>query len=103
MTGIRLVKEQIKQNPNNIENMWKTIRSYIPKKPANIKSFTKDDQNVAKGIQRVFELGWKSTMEKIQLLAKKFNYASVQDLCISKNYRSCLRPVFFHHGGMFSG
>ena len=25
-------------------------------------------------------------MEKIQLLAKKFNYVPVQDLCIPKNY-----------------
>ena len=28
----------------------------------------------------------KFTMEKIQLLAKKFNYVPVQDLCIPKNY-----------------
>ena len=59
--------------------MWKTIRSYIPKKPANVKSFTKDDQTVA----NEFSVG-KSTMEKIQLLAKKFNYMPVQDLCIPK-------------------
>ena len=34
------VKEQLKQNLNDVGNIWKTIRSRIPKKPANIKSFT---------------------------------------------------------------
>ena len=50
--------------------MWKTIRSYIPKKPANVKSFTKDDQSVANEFNRFLSSVGKSTMEKIQLLAK---------------------------------
>ena len=60
--------------------MWKTIRSYIPKKPANVKSFTKDDQTVANEFNRFLSSVGKSTIEKIQLLAKKFNYVPVQDL-----------------------
>ena len=83
--------------------MWKTIRSYIPKKPANVRSFTKDDQTVGNEFNRFLSLVGNFTMEKIQLLAKKFHYVPVQDLCIPKNYRSCLRPVLFHNGGMFSG
>ena len=41
------LEEQIKRNPNDVGNIWKAIRSCIPKKPANIKSFTKDDQTVS--------------------------------------------------------
>ena len=51
--------------------MWKTIRSYIPKKPANVKSFTKDDQTVANEFNRFLSAVGKSTMKKIQLLACK--------------------------------
>ena len=60
--------------------MWKTIRSYIPKKPANVKSFTKDDQTIANEFNRFLSSVGKFTMKKIQLLAKKFNYVPVQDL-----------------------
>ena len=77
--------------------MWKTITSYIPKKPANVKSFTKDDQTVANEFNS--SVG-KSTMEKIQLLAKKFNYVP-RSLYSEK--LSYLRPVLFYHDGMFSG
>ena len=41
------LEEHIKRNTNDVGNIWKAIRSCIPKKPANIKSFTKDDQTVA--------------------------------------------------------
>ena len=80
-----LVEEQIKQNPNDVGNIWKTIRSWIPKKPANIKSFTKDEQTVANEFNRFLSSVGKSTMEKTQL-ARKFNYMPAQDPCTPKNY-----------------
>ena len=41
------VAEQIKQNPNNPRCIWKTIRSCIPKKSRNQRTFSKDDKSVA--------------------------------------------------------
>ena len=79
------VEEQIKQNPNDVGSIWKTIRSWIPKKPANIKSFTKDEQTVANEFNRFLSSVGKSTMEKTQL-ARKFNYMPAQDPCTPKNY-----------------
>ena len=60
--------------------MCKTIRSYNQKKPANVKSFTKDDQTVANEFNKFLSSVGKSTMKKIPLLTKKFNYVPVQDL-----------------------
>ena len=82
------IEEQIKQNPNDVGNIWKTIRSSIPNKPANIKTCTKDDQTVTNEFNRFLSSVGKSTMEKTQL-ARKFNYVPAQDPC--------------HHGGMFAG
>ena len=79
------VEEQIKQNPNDVGSIWKTIRSWITKKPANIKSFTKDDQTVANDFNRFLSSIGKFTMEKTQL-ARKFNYMPAQVPCTPKKF-----------------
>ena len=80
------VEQQIRQNPNNTRSIWKTIRSCIPKQPVNVKSFTKDDQTVANEFNKFFSSVGKSTTEKIQLLASKFNYTPALDIFIPRNY-----------------
>ena len=52
----------------------------------NVESFTKDNQTVANEFNRLYNSVGKSTTEKIQLLARKFNYVPTQDPCILKNY-----------------
>ena len=41
------VEQEIKKNPNDTGNMWKVIRTCIPKKTTGKKSFSKDDKSVA--------------------------------------------------------
>ena len=52
----------------------------------NVKSFTKDDQTVANEFNKFFSSVVKSTIEKNQLLANKFNYAPAPDTFIPRNY-----------------
>ena len=46
--------DQITSNPNNSSQLWKTIRSLIPKKSASVRSFSKDDRTVANDFNRFF-------------------------------------------------
>ena len=64
--------------------------SYIPKKPANVKSFTKDDGTVENEFNRFLSSVGKSTMEKIQLLAKK---NSIMCPCKISVFRKIIDPV----------
>lgn len=80
------VEQQIRQNPDKTRSIWKTIRSCIPKQPMNVKSFTKDDQTVANESNKFFSSVGKSMIEKIPLLANKFNYAPAPDTFIPRKY-----------------
>ena len=58
--------------------------------------------SIGQNSQQVFELGWEiydgkdpTSCKKIQLCARARSLYSEK--------LSCLRPVLFHHGGMFSG
>ena len=48
--------DQITSNPNNSSQLWKTIRSFIPKKSASVRSFSNDDRTVANDFNRFLRL-----------------------------------------------
>ena len=68
------VEDQIKQNTNDTNTMWKTIRSCIPKKSATVKSFSKDDKTMANQFNQFFTSVGKTTLDKIQSLADTCGY-----------------------------
>jgi len=80
------IEEQIRRNSNNVGSIWKTIRSCIPKKPTNIRSFANDDQTVANEFNRFLTSVGQATVDKIQLLARRFNYVPSQVPFIPRNY-----------------
>ena len=51
----KFVNQQIKDNPNNTNCMWKAIRSCIPKKSSSQRTFNKDDKTVANEFNQFFE------------------------------------------------
>jgi hypothetical protein len=38
------VANQIQNSPNNVNNIWKAIRTCIPKKSSSTRTFTKDEK-----------------------------------------------------------
>ena len=64
------VEDQIRQNANDTNTMWKTIQSCIPKKSASTKCFCKDDKTIANEFTSV----GKTTLEKIKSLADECGY-----------------------------
>ena len=57
--------DQIMSNPNNSSQLWKTIRSFIPKKSASLRSFSKDDKTVANDFNRFFTSVGQVAVDKI--------------------------------------
>ena len=57
--------DQIMSNPNNSNQLWKTIRSFIPKKSASVRSFSKDDRTVANDFHRFFTYVGQVAVDKI--------------------------------------
>ena len=49
------VEEQLKQNPTDVGNIWKTIRSWIPKKACEYYEFYLRRSNRCKWIQPIFK------------------------------------------------
>ena len=68
------VEGQIRQNVNDTNTMWKTIRSCMPKKSASAKSFCKDDKTMATEFNQFFTSAGKTTLAKIQSLADECGY-----------------------------
>ena len=65
---------QITSNPNNSCQLWKTIRSFIPKKSASVRSFSKDDRTVANDFNRFFTSVGQVAVDKINSLANECNF-----------------------------
>ena len=68
------VEDQIRQNANDTNTMWKTIRSCIPKKSASTKCFCKDDKTKANEFNQFFTSVGKTTLEKIKSLTDECGY-----------------------------
>ena len=65
---------QITSNPNNSSQLWKTIRSFIPKKSASMRSFSKDDRTVANDFNRFFSSVGQVAVDRINSLANECNF-----------------------------
>ena len=68
------VENQIRNNPSNPRFVWKTIRSCIPRKSVNRKSFSDNDDAVAKEFNEFFNSIGQNTVEKIYSLANECSY-----------------------------
>ena len=66
--------DQVMSNPNNSSHLWKTIRSFTPKKSASLRSFTKDDRTVANDFNRFFTSVGQLAVDKINSLANECNF-----------------------------
>ena len=66
--------DQITSNPNNSSQLCKTIRSFIPKKSASVRSFSKDDRTVANDFNRFFTSVGQVAVDKINYLANECNF-----------------------------
>ena len=68
--------DQIMSNPNNSSELWKSIRSFIPKKSASLRSFSKDDRNVANDFNwfEFFTSIGQVAVDKVNSLANECNF-----------------------------
>ena len=68
------VMEQIKNNKNNTNSIWKTILSCIPNKSKTQRTYSKDEKTVANEFNSFFADVGDVTVKKIKDLASKFNF-----------------------------
>lgn len=62
------------RNPNNLRQLRKAIRSFISKKSASLRSFSKDFGTVANDFNRSFTCVGQVTVDKINSLANECNF-----------------------------
>ena len=83
----RTMKIRRRTNKTASKRRWKYLENnQVMHSKKVYERFTKDDQNVENEFNRFLSSVGKSTMEKIQLLARKFNYVPAQDPFIPRNY-----------------
>uniref|UniRef100_A0A6P8INI3 Uncharacterized protein LOC116303067 n=1 Tax=Actinia tenebrosa TaxID=6105 RepID=A0A6P8INI3_ACTTE len=70
MAEKEFVAQQIKENKNNTNSMWKAIRGCIPKKSASQKTYSKDNEIVANEINIFFANVGTNTIEKVNALGR---------------------------------
>ena len=98
------VAEQIiDKNPNNLRCIWKTIRSCIPKKSRNQRTFSNDDKTVANKFNTFFSSVGQETVDKISSLANECKYnlaklgfkvsATLQDRPRADRYSAFIFPI----------
>ena len=63
------VNQQIQNNKNNTNCIWKSIRSYIPKKSTTPRSYSKDHKSVANEFNHFFSSVAENTIKKIKEMA----------------------------------
>ena len=68
------IAEQVVNNKNNSNCLWKAIRLCIPKKSASQRNYSKDEKIVADEFNNFFSDMGKSTINKIVKLAEESNY-----------------------------
>jgi len=85
---------KIMKNSNNTGWIWKAIRSFIPKKAVNRKSYSKEDMTVANEFNKYFTSIGQNTIHKIQSLANECNYDLAQSSFVPKCYPSSQQFTF---------
>ena len=78
------IARQIRDNNNNTNSLWKSIRSCIPKKTASQKPYSKDNKILADEFNQFFASVGENTVKKNNALAEK-NQLRIK--------RVCLRPT----------
>ena len=86
MTQRSYVEQEIKKNTKDTGNMWKVIRTCIPKKSTEKKCFSSDDESVANNFNQFFTSIGSNTVTKIKSLAKENNYTPSQLPFIPHSY-----------------
>ena len=82
----RFFAEQVVNNKNNSNCLWKAIRLCIPKKSASQRNYSKDDKIVADEFNNFFSRVGKSTIDRITKLAEESNYTLNQCSFIPRIY-----------------
>ena len=85
------VMEQIKNNKNNTNSIWKTIRSCIPNKSKTQSTYSKDEKTVANEFNSFFADVGDVTVKKIKDLASKFNFELSNNPFIPRKWRPMLK------------
>ena len=69
------VRDQIANNQNNSSgNLWKTIRSILPRKSSSRLVYNQDEESVANSFNEFFTSVGRTTVDKIKALASECNY-----------------------------
>lgn len=82
------VNQQIQNNKNNTNCIWKSIRSCIPKKSTTQRSYSKDDKSVANEFNLFFSSVGENTIQKIKEMAAttECNYTLGRNSFQARNY-----------------
>ena len=80
------IAEQVVNNKNNSNCLWRAIRLCIPKKSASQRNYSKDDKIVADEFNNFFSSVGKSTINRIAKLAEESNYTLNQCSFIPRIY-----------------
>ena len=80
------VEQEIRKNTKDTGNMWKVIRTCIPKKSTGKKCFSSDDKSVANNFNQFFTSVGSNTVTKIKSLAKENNYTPSQLPFVPRSY-----------------
>ena len=87
------MEQQIKENRNNTNTMWKVIRSCIPKKSSQ-SFFSGDVNTVANEFNNLFVNIGKNTIQKISTLAEKSQCEAHDSLFTPREYPASEHFVF---------
>ena len=80
------IAEQVVNNKNNSNCLWRAIRLCIPKKSASQRNYSKDDKIVADEFNNFFSSVGKSIINRITKLAEESNYTFNQCSFIPRIY-----------------
>ena len=82
----KFIAEQVVNNKNNSNCLWKAFHLCIPKKSASQRNYSKDDKIVADELNNFFSCVGKSTINRIAKLAEESNYTLNQCSFIPRTY-----------------
>jgi hypothetical protein len=88
------VEQEIRKNTKDTGNMWKVIRTCIPKKSTGKKCISSDDKSVANNFNQFFTSVGSNTVTKIKSLAKENNYTPSQLPFVPRSYTDSEQSTF---------
>ena len=86
MAEREFIARQIRNNKNNTNSLWKSIRSCIPKKSASQKAYSKDTKILADEFNQFFASVGENTVKKINALAEMFSYEPNEPAFVPREY-----------------